>query len=234
VLFIIGQSNAQVFKPVISFLENPISYSMHICSDGFYYYTVNGGGVGAKVGKIFVYTMEGKFIDSYPLELDMRSIIYNKKDKNLYVNTKDKKIFKILDIDDGTYELIYADLYENEQASLALDPKGKYLYVFDNGTLSKYKFSKGELIQTILGLKCGSDTRNGSCVVAVDGKYIYTWDAAKHTVYAYDKEGQFINSFVLSDGDFGCSLSFANGLIFVSQSKAKRVGKWYGYDFWGK
>ena len=229
--FIISPLNAQVLTPFITFEEESESYCMHICSDGNSYYTVNGG--VPEVGKISSYTLNGELIKSYPLPLDMRGIMYNKKTKSFYVNTTDKKIFRIIDLNAGTYELVFADLYENKQSSLAFDPIGKFIYAFDNGTLSVFKLKNGELVQTLSGLKCGDGNRKGAATVAVDKKVIYTWDSDSKSIYSYDKKGNFIKSFNLSEGEFGYSLSFANGMIFVSHSEKNKTGKWYGYNLLG-
>lgn len=222
--------NAQELSPSVTFEEKPVSFSMHICSDGVNYYTVNGG--IAEKGKITSYSPEGKLIKSYPLPLDMRSIMYNKKTKSFYVTTADRQIIRIIDFGAGTYEPVYSDLYENKQSSPAFDPKGKFLYAFDNGTLSKYKFKKGTLVQTLSGLKCGDGNRKGAATVAVDKEFIYTWDSDSRQVNAYDKKGMLKRSFVLSKGDFGYSLSYANGMLFVSHSLQGKTGHWYGYTLW--
>jgi len=224
--------NAQDLTPTLSFSEKPGSYSMHLCFDGNLYYSVNGG-VPA-VGKISSFTLQGNFIKSYPILLDMRSIMYNKKDKSFYVTTTNRKIFRIIDMIAGTYELVFSNLYENKQASLSFGHKGKNLYAFDQGTVSIYNFKTGALIRTLAGLKCGDGNRKGAGTVAVDKEFIYTWDAATSEVYSYDMEGKFVKSFVLSDGDFGYSLSYANGMIFVSHSPQGKTGHWYGYNLWGR
>lgn len=205
---------------------------MHICFDGNNYYTINGG--VPDVGKISAYSKEGKLIKSYPLQLDMRGIMYNNKTKSLYINTVDKNIYRIIDLSAGTYELISEKIYENKQSSLAFCTKGKNLFVFDQGTLSIYNFKKGKLIRTLSGLKCGKGNRKGGATIAVDEKQnIYTWDSESQTIYCYNKEGMFRKSFQLSQGNFGYSLSFANGMLFVAQTEQDKPGKWFGYRLTG-
>lgn len=227
-LAISGTITSQVIEPVIEFNETPKSFSMHICSDGMYYYTVNGGVV--KEGRIFKYTLQGKLVKAYPLKLDMRGIMYNGKEKCLYVNTVDKKLFKIVDIDAGTYELVLDLPYENKESSLSIDSKGKIIYSLDSGSLYLYKFKTGELVKVLAGLKCGDGNRKGAGTVAVKDDNVYTWDSKSKTVYAYNEDGIFIKSFILKSGDFGYSLSEANGLIFVAHSPDGKPSTWYGYD----
>jgi DNA-binding beta-propeller fold protein YncE len=218
---------AQTVDPIITINDNPVTYSMHICSDGEYYYTINGG--VAKDGKISKFKLNGEFVASYPISQDMRSIMYNKKDKSLYINIKGKDIFKIVDIANGTIQLVHSGIYENEQATLAIDPQGKNFYSLDNGDLSIFSVKTGKLIKKLSGLKCGSKGMKGSTTVAVDGNYLYTWDADTRTVYAYSKDGAFKKSFVLKSGNLGHSLSFAYGLIFVAKSDMGKPSTWYGY-----
>lgn len=228
-IFITGTGTyGQVIDPIVSINDNPITYSMHICTDGNFYYTVNGG--VAKDGKISKFKLNGEFIASFPINQDMRSIMYCKKDKSLYINIKGKDIFKIIDIANGTVQLVHSGMYENEQTTLAIDPQGKYFYGLDNGDLSIYNVKTGKLLKKLSGLKCGSKGMKGSTTVAVDNKYFYTWDADTRTVYAYKKDGTFKKSFVLKSGNLGHSLSVAYGLIFVAKSEMGKPATWYGYQ----
>ena len=220
--------NAQRINPAITFNEFPETHNMHICSDGNYYYTVNGG--KTDYGKIGKFTLNGKLIDHYSIELDMRGIMYKKKGKSLYVNCYDGNIYKIIDVANGSYELVYAELYPNSQSCLALDHKGKNLYAFDSGTLDIYDFSTGVKVNTIYGLKCGTDVKSGSTCVAIDQKHIYTWDGDLQQIFIYDKNGKMIKTVSISEGDYGFSLSSANGLIFVCKDGDYDEGTWYGYD----
>jgi len=228
-LFTATRIFAQAIDPIISINENPITYSMHICSDGKFYYTVNGGGVTEKKdGKISKFRLNGEFIESYPINQEMRSIMYCKKDKSLYINIKGKDIYKIVDIANGTVQLLRSGMYENEQTTLALDPKGKLFYAMDNGDVSIYNFKTGKLVKKLSGLKCGLK-REGNTTVAADKNYLYTWNSDIKTVYIYSKDGTFKKSFVLKSGNLGYSLSAANGLIFVAKSELGKPATWYGY-----
>jgi hypothetical protein len=227
-LFFIGiRIFAQGIDPIIAINENPVTYSMHICTDGEFYYTVNGG--VEKDGKISKFKVSGEFVGNYPINLDMRSIMYCNKDKSLYINIKGKDIFKVVDIAHGTVQLLHSGMYENEQTTLAMDPRGKFFYAMDNGNLSIYGVKSGKLVKKLSGLKCGTKGMKGSTTVAVDNKYLYTWDSDTKTVYAYDKNGVFKKSFILKNGNIGHSLSCAFGLVFVAKSEMGKPSTWYGY-----
>jgi len=217
----------QLVQPSIVFNEDPETHNMHLCSDGQFIYTVNGG--IAADGKISKFDMTGKLIQEYPLELDMRGIMYNKKDKSLYVNCYDKNIYKVLDLGSGNYSLKFEGLYDNDQAVLAIDPKGKELYYLDNGTLKVYDFSNGQLLNTYYGIKSGEGSWNGGAVVAVSKKYIFTWDAEKQEIYTYDKNLKLINRTKIGAGDYGFSLSAIKNYVFVSTDGNYNTGTWYGY-----
>jgi DNA-binding beta-propeller fold protein YncE len=223
---------AQIAKPVIQFDDEPRTHNVHIASDGKYLYTVNGG--RADMGQINKYTLEGRLVDSYDILLDMRSLMYNGGDKHFYVCTYERNIYKITDMEKGKHELVLSGLYENEQANLAISPDGKYLYYFSSGKLTIYKFPSGTVYKTFDGLDCGSKFSTGSSCVAVDGKYFYTWNADYKMIFAYDKKGKKVKTLEIEKGDYGFSLSFANGLIFVSTDGDYDTGTWYGYNFWAK
>lgn len=227
-LVLLGSAvSGQVLNPVISFSEDPDSYCMHICSDGQYYYTINGG--VAEQGKVFKYNLDGTFIAKYPLRMDMRSIMYSRKDKSLYISNKNKEIYKVIDIASGTVQLVHANIFENEQSSLAMDPNGRYIYALDNGSLAMIDLKKGTVVKKMSGFKCGNKGMKGSTTVAVDSKYLYTWDADLRAVYVYDKKGIYRTSFTLRSGNMGHTLSVANGIIFVASSEKGKLGNWYGY-----
>ena len=218
----------QVLEPILSFNDNPVTYSMHITTDGEFYYTVNGG--VAKDGKISKFKLSGEYVTSYPIAQDMRSIMYSKKDKCLYINIKGKDIYKVVDIENGTIQLVHSGIYENEQTTLALDPNGKNFYSMDNGILTIYNAKSGKVESKVSGLKCGPKGMKGSTTVAVDSKYLYTWDVDTKTIYVYSKNGSYKTSFIVKSGNIGHSLSAAYGLIFVAKSEMGKTATWYGYS----
>ena len=225
-------ANAQVLQPFITFREDPLTHNVHIVSDGEYYYTCNGG--RANKGQIQKFSFNGNLLDTYEMMLDMRSIMYDQKNKTFYVCTYERDIYKITDLERGRYEKVISEMYSDGQANLAMSSDGKYVYYFSDGTLKIYKFPTGKLSKTIDGLDCGREFSTGNCAVAFDGKYFYTWNADYKMIFAYDMKGKKVKSFEIQKGSYGFSLSYANGLIFVSEDGNYDVGKWYGYDVWKK
>jgi 6-phosphogluconolactonase (cycloisomerase 2 family) len=239
---------AQVIRPVFTIKDEPgPTNNTHITSDGKFYYTCNGGTDkdGNPRGKINKYILSGEFVKSYSFKpFSMRSIMYNSKDKHLYIATFDRKIYKIIDLESGTTELLFKqEIYKNPQSAIALDPDGKTLYVLDGGTLTMYKFKDGSIIKTISGLSYGADDKDaqvqgkfGSTAVAVDNKFIYTWDSHPNSkkIYAYDKKGSLVKVFLINNGNWGYTLSYTNGYVFTALNGPGRIGLWYGYHLWAK
>jgi len=83
---------------------------------------------------------------------------------------------------------------------------------------------------TITGLNTTDNAAEGGTAVAVDKKHIYSWNGSEQTVYIYDLKGKFQKSVELNQGDYGFSLSFANGLLWVSTDGNYEEGTWYGYE----
>jgi hypothetical protein len=226
---------ATLHDPVLvsQFNDDPTNHNMHIATDGNYYYTCNGGNVGT--GKINKYTLAGVFVASYPIALDMRSVMYNKVDNFLYAsgfesNTSERNIYKITNIVTGTFVKLYTNLYDYNQAGVALSDDGLYLFAFNAGTLKKYRLSDGVLVQTLTGLSYGTGNFGGDGAVAVDPDYIYTWNAVTRIVYVYNHSGTFIRSLTLTNGNCGLSLSLLNGYLFVANDGNYSVGTWFGYN----
>jgi len=226
-LFAYNLGFSQSISPAITFTENPLTHNVHICSDGKYYYTVNGG--KDTKGTINKYDLQGNLIDSYKILLDMRSVMYNNRDKKLYVCTFDKMICKVTDLECGNYEIIVQNIYENAQSVPALSADGKLLYVLNKNTVNIYKFPSGKLYKTLNGIDAGKDAANGSTAIAVGTKYFYTWNTGFKKLFVYDFKGKKIKSLDIKNGTYGYSLSYANGMIFVAKDGNYNTGVWYGY-----
>lgn len=232
VLFIViillsGSIQAQTLKPVVQFEDEPRTHNAHLASDGQYLYTINCG--KAHLGQISKFSFAGEFITSYDIDLDMRSMMWHPKEKQFYVCTYERNIYRITDLERGSYELVLSQMYDNEQASLAMSADGKLVYHLYNGQLNIYKFPSGKLIKIRYGFDCGKDFTTGNCAVAVDTKYIYTWNSDYKTIFVYTLSGKKVKSVTISSGDYGLSLSVANGMVWVSIDGNYETGKWFGY-----
>ncbi len=219
--------NAQTLTPKLVFNEHPQTHNMHITSDGQYLYTCNGG--KSESGQISKFTLDGTKIGSYMIELDMRSVMYNQADKKLYVNTYGQKLYKINDLVQGVYSEVYDFSERDEQSAPALSPDGKLIYFMEYGEVYIYTMKNRKLKTTLSGLNTADNAAEGGTAIAVDRKYIYSWNAGQQTVYIYDMKGKYKKSVKLKQGDYGFSLSHANGLLWVSTDGDYEEGTWYGY-----
>jgi hypothetical protein len=208
----------------MQFDDNLARHNMHLTSDGGSIYTVNGGGADGEINR---YNIKGEFIKKYYVGLDMRSIFFNPQDGALYVSALDQNIYKITNLESGTFQKKFSQLYENGQASLAASADGNYIYYFDHGSLKKFDFNNGRLLQTYSDLKYGESSPT---TVAADYEYIYTFDSENKTVYVYDLDLNFKKTLTLPDGDFSFSLSTGINLLFVAKDGNYATGTWYGYQ----
>ncbi len=218
----------QAISPVITFDEHPYNHNMHITSDGSYYYTINGGNTGN--GQINEFSLDGTLIQTFPIQIDGRGLSYNTSDGYLYASCFGGSIYKITDLNSGSFDLIFGNIMQNIQASFAISEDGSKFYDFYAGTLRIHDFSTGNVLEEISGISSGSGNFGGDAAVAVDADHIYTWDSSIKTVYIYNHSGVFIESAELEFGDNGHSLAIANGFLFVSKDGDYDIGTWYGYD----
>ena len=227
ILLFAGVTNAQTLAPKVMFKDTPQTHNMHITSDGQYLYTCNGG--KPELGQISKFSLNGTKIASYKIELDMRSVIYNGLDKKLYVNGYDKNLYRIEDLMLGVFSKVLEFTETNEQSSPAISTNGKLIYFLDNGNVSVYTMKNGKLKTTFSGIMCSEESSGGGAAIAVDDKRMYSWDGAEQEVYVYDLKGKYQKTLELEQGDYGFSLSFANGMLWVSTDGNYEEGTWYGY-----
>ncbi|MBK7213327.1 MAG: hypothetical protein IPH88_08585 [Bacteroidales bacterium] len=227
-LFLSVLSQAQTSMPAKVFREDAQTHNMHIASDGKFLYTCNGG-VPDK-GQISKFSLSGEKIASYPMELDMRSIVFNNADGKLYVSTYDKQIYRINDLMMGNCKAVFSFEDRDGQSVPGIDPKGKYFYFYENGDVYLYAAKNGKLKKKISGLgdTPGSPLENST--IAVDKNYMYTWSPDEQKVFAYTLKGKFVKSFKLNQGNYSFSLSAANDMIWVSIDGNYDTGTWYGYS----
>jgi 6-phosphogluconolactonase (cycloisomerase 2 family) len=218
----------QVLSPSVVFKEDPRSHNMHITSDGKFLYTCNGG--RAELGQVNKLKRDGTLVAVFPVKLDMRSIMYNTSDKKLYVYTYNKKLYRIDDLTQGTYTEVWSFPERSEQAAPALSSNGKLICFMEFGDVFVYNLKSGKPETTLHGLKCADNAADGGTAIAMDKKHLYTWDAREQVVYVYDLKGKFEKSLKLNQGFYGFSLSWANGLLWVSADGNYETGTWYGYE----
>lgn len=213
---------AQVLQPFIEFSDEPDNHNMGLTSDGQYYYTVNGGSTSGKINK---YTSSGDFIASYPIGIDMRSIEYY--NQNFYVSSCDGSIYKISNIENDKYSVVFENFYSECQTSFAINKSHNSFYILSDYELSEYDFASGSLINSFSNIKSGSNTELNT--VACTDNYFYTFDVSEREIYEYDFNGHLNHTYSYSKGSYSFSLSSANNDIFISDDGNYSIGTWYGY-----
>ncbi|PLX06597.1 MAG: hypothetical protein C0596_14840 [Marinilabiliales bacterium] len=226
-LLLANTVKSQTLDPAITFTEHPQTHNMHICSDGKYYYTVNGG--VASEGLINKFSLKGELIDTYSFNLDMRTIVYRKKDKSFYVSTYEGNIYKITELEYGKYEMFHEGIYSDGQSCLGIDTKGEKLYEHSYGTIYVYDFETGELLKSFDVFRYAKEMITGSNSIAVTKKSIILFNGNAQYIYKYDLDGNFIEEIKISEGTYGPSVSFAKKYVFVSDDGDYETGTWYGY-----
>lgn len=205
-------------------------HSMGIATDGQHYYCVNGG--NATYGQMNKYDMSGNFVSSVPISLSMRSIVYNNADGFFYIGGIGGDIYKVTDLSTGTVQQIHDNILQYSQCSIGISWDGLNIYDQYGGTVRIYNLQTGAVVQTLTGFQCGSYPSD--VAVAADPDYIYTWNHGTQTLYVYDHSATLVTSYQLTLGNYGFSLSFLNGDIFVATDanggSGGGTGVWYAHN----
>jgi hypothetical protein len=224
--------NVQAYGPLhdpvfeVQFTEDA-NHTMHITSDGSYFYTVNGG--TASIGRINRFTLDGTLDTAFSLLIDGRGLSFNQSDNCLYASIYERHIVRI-NMTTWQFDTVFTNIMTNIQASFALSPDGTTMYDFYNGTCNVYDFPSGTLDTTFSGMSCGTSYTTGVACIAADAEYLYTWNALLQTVYVYNAaDGSYVRTMTLSNGNYGYSLSVFNGLLFAAVDANYGTGTWYGY-----
>jgi hypothetical protein len=228
ILQLSNQIVAQSVMPDLVFRDTPKTHNMHIASDGQFLYTCNGG--KSAEGQVSKYSLEGELIGSYVLELDMRSIMYNPADKKLYVSTYDRDLYKINDLVMGVYMKVQHFGDRDGQCCPTISADGKSICFLEGDSLFRYDLKLGKLKEVLTGFSKPTDALTDGTSLAMDSKYIYTWNYDEQIILAFDMKGNYIKSFTVNQGDYSFSLSAANGMIWVSKDGDYDIGTWYGYN----
>jgi 6-phosphogluconolactonase (cycloisomerase 2 family) len=219
--------SAQPLTPEVVFKDNPQTHNMHIASDGQYLFTCNGG--KSELGQITKFSFDGTKIESYKIDLDMRSLMYNSADKKLYVNTYGQKLYRIDNLQQSIYSEVF-DFYDrSEQSAPAISENGKYIYFMEYGKVYIYSIKDRKLKKTLSGFESTDNAAGGGTTIAVDKNRIFVWNAGEQTIHIYSLKGKFQKSEKLSEGNYCFSLSLANGLLWVSEDGNYEDGTWFGY-----
>lgn len=220
----------------VKFTDEVYFHNMGITWDGEHYYTVNGG--NTEYGKVNQYDESGEFVDSYEVETDGRSIMYSPADENLYVKPYGQDLM-VVDLDIEYAEIEEEAIFQSEQTSVAMSPDGTKLYEFLEGDVHVYDMEEDEEAESFTLEHYSSTEEQGfSYAIAASDRFLFVWgpDTEKE-IYVYTLKGKYYTKFELPREGFGFSLSWANGMLWVSKDADASTdggeGTWYGYSLKG-
>jgi hypothetical protein len=214
--------------PEVTIEDEVYFHNMSITSDGNHYYTLNGG--NDEYGKVNEYDLDGEYIDSYSLTIDGRAIFYNPNDSYFYAKIYGYDLYSI----DLEYYDTYSEksnIFSNDNSSPAMSPDGSLLIELNNGEITMIDFEDGSIINTFTLSKYYDEFAYKSSIAATN-KYLLVW-GSPNEVLVYDFSGKYITKIKLPRDGYGYSLSYCNGLLWISQdadgSTDGATGYWYGY-----
>jgi len=195
---------------------------MSIASNGSSYYTASGGSVAT--GYINRYDMAGTFIGQVTVGIDIRALLYNPRTSGFYIKDYPGDWYQV-DPNTGTSTLLLSGIFPaSSQTSPALHPNGRFIYEHNAGTVRVLDFDTGAELETF-GVQYGYSNS-----VATDGNYVFTaGTATDRLIYVHDFKGNLLTTFTVPSGDHPWSLSWANGLLWLSDSTSP-IANWYGYQ----
>ena len=209
-------------------------HNMSITFDGDNYFTINGGNTDYSV--INKYDTKGKFITSYDLSLDGRTIFYNPDDYEMYIKIYGTDL-TMINLDDETYDTELSEVFTNEQSSVGFLSENNTIYELgEDGIVKTFDLTTGDEINNY-NLDQYSTEDRFNCSIATSDQYIFVWGSTDNEVLIYDLEGTYINKVILPRAGYSFSLSYCNGMLWIAvDADAKEMlgnGYWYGYKLEG-
>lgn len=204
-------------------------HNASITSDSKHLFTLNGGNSDWAV--VNEYDLKGNLLKSYNPPVDGRSFFYNMNDKQFYVKPYDISLYTV---DLNTDEVILVDnhwwSYWDENSSLGFSQKADKVFERIENWIYVIDFESGMLADSFEVEAFDEHPYNLAC--AASEKYVYTWAGVKK-VNAYSHDGKFAGQIQLPREGYGFSLSYCNGMLWISKDADANnqggMGYWYGY-----
>jgi hypothetical protein len=215
--------NAQFFAQFPDYSGN--IHPMGIAFDGTYYWVVGGGTSSGDVAQL---NKDFSLVITKNVNLDCRSIFYNRADGNVYIKDwSSNSLYRLHTAPfDGTIDLVLSNIFQNSQTKVVITEDGQFLYDQLGGNVRKYRFSDGAVVSTFtLALQHTLDWPREN-LLALSGSYLLT--VAGDTVYAYDTtSGAFLSSSSLPSSSWSeWSMSYSSGLFFITNTGEDT---WFAY-----
>ncbi len=213
---------------VMKIKDNVYYHNVSITYGDGKYYTINGGNEDWSV--LNIYDKKGRFLDSYDVGLDGRTVFYHPDDELLYVKTCGSELYTV-DPEDGEAEIDLEYIFDDENSSPAYSPDGEYVYELIDGEVRVVESFLGEE-EGAFDLALYGEEHGYKHAIAASDKFLFTWDEDAE-VFVHDLEGEFVTKFKLPKTGFGFSLSWCNGMLWIAEDADagddSGDGYWYGY-----
>ncbi|MBD3170321.1 MAG: hypothetical protein GF307_12620 [candidate division Zixibacteria bacterium] len=198
-------------------------HSVSIASDGEYYYLARMG--NPENGSILVYDLEGNFERMIPVELDMRAIFYHLLEEQLFIKDNSLNLYYV-NLSTGEVSLYLEDVFHHADSKVAFNLGCcNLLYEMCGDTVYVGTLEQPLSWEYFTGIRHGTDGSENA--IGCNNQYFFTWDGSQ--IFAYSHGGFLEDSLTVSYGDYGWSLDYANGRLWLANDADSGTGYWYGY-----
>jgi outer membrane protein assembly factor BamB len=203
------------------------------------YLTVNGGNTAH--GIVNEYDKDGELLDTYVTDLDGRAIFY--RDGSVLVKGYGSQVYDV-DLADAflDWESLFADFleaaaeeiefeFEEDNSSPAISADGKLFFEHIRGRVTVFDAVTGRRVRSF-EVQDYYDEHGYDMAIAASDDNVFLWSDTDE-VTAYDFKGKAVGRLSLPRPGYGFSLSYCNGMLWISADADAGtelgVGYWYGY-----
>ena len=203
------------------------------------YLTVNGG--NTDYGIVNEYDADGELLDTYTTDLDGRAIFYH--GGSVLVKSFGSQVYEVniadvlFDWGDVFDEFLEAETeeidfqFEEDNSSPAMSADGKLFFEHIRGKVIVYDAETGERVRSF-DVEDYYDEHGYDVAIAASDDNVFLWSDADE-LNVYDFTGKAVGRLTLPRAGYGFSLSYCNGMLWVSEDAdaGTELGKgyWYGY-----
>jgi outer membrane protein assembly factor BamB len=203
------------------------------------YLTVNGGNVD--YGIINEYDTDGELLDTYITDLDGRAIFYH--GGSVLLKGYGSQVYEV-DLTDIVldWETLFEDFleapaeetefeFEEDNSSPAMSADGKLFFEHVRGKVTVFDAATGRRVRSF-NVEDYYDEHGYDMAIAASDNHVFLWSDADE-VTAYDFKGKAAGRLNLPQPGYGFSLSYCNGILWISEDADAGTelgeGYWYGY-----
>lgn len=203
-------------------------HNVSITYDGNHYFTINGG--NTDYCRINEYSKNGKFLKSYDLGIDGRTIFFNPNDGELYAKVYGDEVY-MLDLEGNGPMPKLAHIFDEDNSSPGISPNGKFFYELSDGKITVLNARTGRELRSFR-IDRYHDQHAYNLSIAASQKHLFVW-GGEDRVVVYDLSGKYVSTITLTRSGYPFSLSYCNDMLWISKdadaSTEGGYGYWYGY-----